>query len=351
MLDRRAIYKHLPGTSTHYSQVGRTFHSFAVVTNSQGFRGPELRRDPGGKRLVVYGDSNVESDFVADADTFVVQLGKSLGDGVEAVNAGVAGYGPDQVSMRLDDELPALAPHLLVVVVYAGNDYGDIVRDKLFRLDEAGELVPSPYVLSPRLLRRFERTQRGLLLTRVAAEVADDLPRSPTGSKKANGRTADDEMARLSAEEVEHYAHSNVVNNLFYDHYDADVAFDPASASARTKVRLMEKVLVRIARTAARAGTPLVFVLAPSPIDACPGYSLGWTIDPARHPGYKPTNLTDALEDIARRNGFRYVNLWDAVQKSHPCELYFPHHDHWNERGQALASEVVAKYIRANGLF
>ena len=83
-------------------------------------------------RVVVYGDSFIHTYYVDADDGFAQQLenglSRRLGSGVEVVNAGVAAYGPDQIALRMEDELPKLRPDLVVVAVFGGNDFGDLVR-------------------------------------------------------------------------------------------------------------------------------------------------------------------------------------------------------------------------------
>ena len=94
--------------------------------NSDGFRGAELQPFPTGLRVVVHGDSFIHAVYSPDEETFVVQLEAQLTQRlqtqVEVINAGVNGYGPDQVSLRLADDLRTLRPDVVVVAVYAGND-------------------------------------------------------------------------------------------------------------------------------------------------------------------------------------------------------------------------------------
>ena len=66
--------------------------------------------------------------YSTDAETFTTQiqeqLSHRLGRPIDVVNAGVTSYGPDQVSLKMEDELPWLEPDLVIVAIYAGNDYG-----------------------------------------------------------------------------------------------------------------------------------------------------------------------------------------------------------------------------------
>src|SRR6185436_20926678 len=85
---------------------------------------------------------------------------------------------------------------------------------------------------------------------------------------------------------------NNEVQQVLGDPYDADVSLAPQSDSARYKVSLMEKVLLRIASVAESRRVPVVFVIIPSGFDVD-----AWEerIDPGTFPEYLPDALTGAL--------------------------------------------------------
>jgi len=68
---------------------------------------------------------------------------------VEAINAGVSGFGPDQNLIRFTEEADIYRPGLLVFHVFADNDFGDIIRNRLFSLDADGSLMRTNMKLSP----------------------------------------------------------------------------------------------------------------------------------------------------------------------------------------------------------
>src|SRR5436305_791664 len=101
--DDTVLVKHVPGTNKAFTRMAVNGGEGIVSHyNSQGFRGPELRPPDHLKRLIVYGDSNVQAEFSELAATFPQQLQARLtpehGPGVEVLNAGVVGDGPDQIS-------------------------------------------------------------------------------------------------------------------------------------------------------------------------------------------------------------------------------------------------------------
>ena len=112
-----------------------------IRINSAGFRGPELDSPRTRPRILVIGDSLVLAGNVAEADTFPARLAAHLDDAYEVVNSGCESYGPDQSLLKLERDLPALQPDLIVLVLCATNDLGDLLRNKLFRLDDKGFLL------------------------------------------------------------------------------------------------------------------------------------------------------------------------------------------------------------------
>jgi len=334
-----------------------------VTINRDGFRGPEISPRKRGLRLIVYGDSFVLATLSELDDTLPKQLEKKLSAAlrlpVEAVNAGVTGYGPDQVSLRIEDEIGPLAVDLLIVAVYAGNDFGDLVRNKIYRPGPDGQLAMNHYRLSrlqveqfpdkpwevPRsmlvrgLARLFERSSG------AAPNKRQREPRSPEASLEAY-------LAKAKAEYEDAIRDGRAkVGGLFADTYNADVSLTPDALSARYAATLMERVLVRIAHVAASHGVPVLFVFIPSAADVGTGPEWsGWARAVARYPGYRRDGLTTFLSRIAEQSGLEYLDLFDSFEKAGASSLYFPKDLHWNPAGQELAAELAMRHIIARGL-
>ena len=322
-----------------------------MTVNRDGFLGPDLR--PGsGPRVVVYGDSFVASEFSPVEERFVTRLGLRLteegGAPVEAINAGVVGYGPDQSVLRLEDEIGPLQPDLVVVAVFAGNDFGDLVRNRLFRLDEEGRLAPRAPQLSARLRAEFTRAARqaegSMLLGGLRELLARPVPEERRLLPAGGFRYLRDRRFREFSLSLP--SGSDEVEHLFGDPYDADLSLAPESASARYKRDLMEGVLARLADTAARHQTPIVFLLIPSAYDTAPHFDHP---DPAEFPEYRPSALTDALAIAATRRGLAFLDLFPVFHAS-ARPLYLRADEHWNAAGQALAADQLAALVRSRGL-
>lgn len=351
-LHPRHLHEMTPGASrsfTRHPENGGGSH--LVEVNSLGYRGAELLPAGSRPRVVVYGDSFIAGEFSPLEETFVRQLGAQLeaklGTPVEAVNAGVVSYGPDQISLRMEQELDSLAPDLVIVSVFADNDFGDLIRNKLFTLAPDGLLAANDFTIAPALESRFEMAQRGPYLYRAFTKLLAGLVVEKVGPEEQVER----DLADCRREWREYVVEGDhVVRERMVGRYDADVSLEPESESARFKVRLMDRVLGRIAAIARERGVPLLLMIIPSPVDAVDHYELG-RVDAQRHPAYRRTALTDAVAAAAAHHGIATVNLMEPFRARDAATLYLRGGDnHWNAAGQRLAAGAVADAIVAGNL-
>lgn len=343
--DDRWLYKLVPGASRSYTHTPTNGGgSVLIEVNHAGFRGKDLPRDAK-KRVVVYGDSYIEGEFSPLEATFPAQLEARL-RGPHVINAGVVGYGPDQVSARMADELPGLGVDLAIVAIYSGNDFGDLLRNKMLRLDDAGHVVDNPWVMGKAMKGAFAESRSGLFLLKLLSKGASRKVVTPIVAPRM------DKALEMAQSEYDEYIvrGDNQIRNLLFDPYNADVALKPDSPSAKYRVRLMEGAILRMKETAERSHVPLVLVIIPDPFDVCDVYD-GYHFDPVEYPEYKRSRLTDLLEDIATRADLQHVNLFEPFRRGDPTKLYFRGgNNHWNDAGQGLAAEVVGDYLLRKGL-
>jgi hypothetical protein len=362
-LDPLCHYTLAPKARTLFVHGPRNGGGIVLVTvNSDGFRGDELRRG-GDPRIVVYGDSCVEADYSPLAETFTrrleVRLSSALGRPVETVNAGVNGYGPDQAFRRFQEDARSLRPIGIVFTVFADNDFGDLIRNRLFRL-EGEDLVEAGGVLGESVRQMFdpEGRDRGFLLYERLRNVLRRSRRAHRATPEAreeNRRTAmarylqlSDELCRREYEETVRKGNP-VISDLVKDHYDADVSFSPGSDAAAYKRRLFEAVLRRVRAAALGEHVRVLVLVVPSPIDVCDGYEI--RVDPRQYPGYDRRRLTTEATGAARRAGLDVLDLFDPFQRAGAADLYYhpPGEDHWNAGGQDLAARLVSERVMAEG--
>jgi len=348
-LDDRFLYRHIPGSRRLADAGDGSWPGVLVQINAAGRRGDESGLSRGARRIIVYGDSYVAAEYTPDSETFAAELERRLTaqlGATEVLNAGVTGYGPDQVTLRIEDELPALRPALTVVALYAGNDFGDLLRNKLFRLDEQGALVPNRPTIGDDVRRAFTVPLEwsSIQIIRVAQSARDRASRpSEPAPPVALDRTAVRLANRIAEYQNYIVAGDNVVRNLVADEYDADVSLEPDSDSARYRVRLMAAMLARLRQSVEAGGSRLLLLIIPEYCDAggpCPE-----TEARRRHPGYRPDGLTGLLARLAREAGIEYVDLFQTFEAAGAGNLYSPRDEHWDVQGQRLAAGEIAKAI------
>ena len=352
--DDRLIFKFIPNRKSVMTRA--PWNGGETIThriNSEGFRGDELRPAGSAARVVVYGDSFIHAYYTAQENTFTARLGvllsQQIGREVEAVNAGLSSYGPDQISLKMEDELPKLRPDLVIVSIFAGNDYGDLLRSKMFRIGEGGTLQPNEWILDPKVRMWLQISQQESILLRTLRSIVRSRSSPPVTNADATN------LGFLLAEAEREYQsfvveRDNVVTNTHLDYYSADVSLIPKSASALYQLALMREVLRRIRDVAERNGVPLVFLFIPHPADVTGSYDQ-WRFDRARFPDYDGRNLTAPLEDMARSLAVPFVNLYDTFRANDANSLYFHGgDDHWNDAGQAMAAKAMTDFLMARRL-
>jgi lysophospholipase L1-like esterase len=367
-LDQRYLFKNKPGARAVFRHPwvdgGRWIN---VEINENGFRGKRSSFDQHAKKIVVYGDSYVAAEYSKDEDTFVARLEEHLNLArspgqlpVQVLNAGVTGYGPDQIALRMEDELPRLRPDLVVVTIFAGNDFGDLLRNKIFRLDAEGRIVLNHHTLDPSAIREFDTTRRSRfhlvrLVTLAYDRVRHRLLRAWGPQPSATDSAKDDVDRMIEARRHEYVDYvirgNNSVSNLLGDDYDADMSISPDSESSRYRIQVMAGVIQRLRDTAEAHGSRLLILIVPSILDACPHYD-AVAVDPKRHPGYERARLTGILEQLARQSGVPEVNLFARLQTDRCSDLFYvdPDDGHWNSRGQERAARITSKFILGTGL-
>lgn len=339
------------------SGIERTYVRDAVDGNDtihwniteEGFRGKPLKKEK--RRIMVFGDSNVQGVFSADDKTFCARLESWLttltGKEVEVVNAGTVGFGTDQCLLRFSRDAVMYHPDDVVFVVFGHNDYGDIIRNRLFELDDHDSLVITRYNrhLDPLLQKPGWFTNIRIMdLVRKFRKKAG-LNRQPDHKEVVD--LTIQQYRNLCDQQFQNYLeHGPNIYSHFFDNYDMDVAAFPDSHAARVKVLLMEGVLKLAQEEAVRQNANLVLVILPSAIDITTNRSIN-RHDLERFPGYKPTNLTDPLEHIAVKYHIPYLNLYPVYSGYYPNTLYFSgtFNDHWTDLGQEIAAEHTAELL------
>lgn len=331
-------------------------------TNSDSFRGPELLSDPG-YRIIVYGDSNIQARFSSYENTYVYKIGEYLREyginDVEVVNAGVVGFGPDQSLIRFEKEAEIYKPDFVILQVFPDNDFGDIIRNRLFEHDanDGIKRTEFPTTVDECLPTNTDHSWNDFLSSLLIVKATNKFLRSFEQQEDGNATNVADlektpkemvvELQEMTEKEYSVYKNSEPKKfSHCEDHYDIDVALDPDQESSRIKLKLMDDVLRIASHFAKSKGIGFLVVIQPSVIDMTEeNAGLGYTYLQT-YPGYKRSILTNAVKKICIANNIPYIDLFDLFLANNPESLYFKGPQaHWNDRGQDVAAKEVASYL------
>jgi hypothetical protein len=271
-------------------------------------------------------------------------------------------FGPDQSLLRFEGEVDRYHPDLVVFHIFADNDFGDIIRNRLFDVDAAGSLVKTshPRTVDHCLSLRYTpcpptaslsdtlNDRASSLLTYFALRkmlMAVKLVKAPVRNPSPD-LLIQNCLQLAQAEYAVYQRSAPRAFSHFPDHYDCDAALFPDRESSIVKVRLMDAVLTRAQHVAESKRVKFLVLIEPSSYDLTTNLRPNYQ-DFAKFSGYKPTNLSGAVETILRARRIAGLNLFETFSKNHPETLFFNGSDdnHWNDAGQLLAARETARCI------
>ena len=336
-------------------------------TNSDSFRGGELSNKHD-MRIMIYGDSNIQARFSNIENTFPQRLDYYLTDysnnDVEVINAGIVGHGPDQSYLRFLQDAPVYFPDVVVFNIFADNDFGDLIRNGLFKIGKNGDLEEIPVkdrkdVVLQELYSRSSFDYRFYNLKFFFSELAElrhkyILPETEIAKNSSKDKSETirrlQKMLTLIEDQYNKYesGHYGYYSN-FTDVYDIDVAINIQEDIVNTKKRLMEKILISANQFANDNDIVFVVLIQPSSVDLTSNSSILKNRDMLMVDGYDAKNISSAIETICKANGIRYLNLFDEFYRNKPSLLYFNgSNNHWNDAGQDLAASLLSQYMLDN---
>ncbi|MEE3329197.1 MAG: SGNH/GDSL hydrolase family protein [Myxococcota bacterium] len=358
------LYSYIPGASKYFIHTAENGGDWVSVhINDQGHRGVDVGPKGETLRILVFGDSYVAAEYSPLEETYPYRLTDEIrtltGKPVETINAGLVGAGPDQVARIMPEAIRKLKPDIVALVITSGNDFGDLIRNKLYAVDRQGGWSEKEPPLGPGLRKMLEPdlySQSGWGRLLRAAWRGTPLRMEQAGLTHRSGPAPgyQDAHQLIRRHQLE-YGNSQidldpVVRNLFDDLYDADLSLLPHSPSAQRKRLLMRIVLTEIKRIAEQAQVPLLIVVVPSPIDVLDdhfGLQARWD----QFPDYDRSTLTRAVAESAQDLDLPVLNLFAPMREApDPSALFFKAgNDHWNAQGQSMAARMTAARLQELG--
>ncbi len=342
---------HRPATAADYARAGdlpelmrRTSLGFrplevdyGYVLNSRSMRTKEYQaaKPPDTYRMVALGDSFVYG-VVPEADHWVTLTGEGLerrrGGAVEALRLGVPATGVPFYLRLWQLEGARLAPDLVVLGFFVGNDFFDELGDARGPAGFKRRLLAASYTL--RLARNLRRLSRGS--DQGLAAARDD-------STRIRGEKGGYELAELSR------GFDESRPSFSAEAYSA-IEAERMSLCARRNLELFEtqlaKVterLARLHREVAAAGSELVVMIIPDEyqadsqvLAAAGGNEADFDLElPQRR-----------LKAFFEEHGIRYLDVLPAFRERGSQErLYLPRDSHWNRAGNRLAAQLLLGHL------
>jgi hypothetical protein len=303
-LDRKLLFKVVPHSN--------------VTINGHGYRDREFPEKSGQrKRILFLGDSLVFGIGVQHFQTLPKALEDMLAPGAEVFNMGMYGYGPDQSLMQLTTQGLALDPDMVILGVFAANDFGDIIKNDLYRLDEGGEIRYNPDNLVGGNIPRLRSRYLYQFLRLRSREKQRGAP------------------PNIGSQEFEH-----VFTQLMSDGYDLELMTDPDSPVSRRKKQLMGGILRGFRRALNERGIPFLVVIIPNAHNVEePEYFEGRGIPPERR-FYNEA----VVAELCREESIPYIDLSEQFleRTARSPGLYEAKHDHHlSVYGNLFAAAVI----------
>jgi hypothetical protein len=260
---------------------------------------------PPGLPLIAVGDSFTFGDELDDADTWPAQLERQLGAPV--VNAGVFGYGLDQIALRAGDLL-ARGPAAALIV--------HVIPDDVLRCEYAYRYAWKPW---------FSVKDGALTLEGVPVPEPDRAP---------PGEPAPRRWLRWS-----------FLADFLYRRIDPDAWLLPGSVRVhRRGVEVGELLVERIDAASRRAGVPWVFALSWFP--RAHAEPIERVLARARQLGVPVVQLEPRVRAELTSGRASIADLYSIhARPGQPLDV-----GHMTARGNALVASALAEALRSLGI-
>lgn len=302
--------------------------------NSLGFRTAEYQpvKPPGTYRVLALGDSfTFDSGFVPVERMWHSVVGQRVRERtrrpVEVLNLGIPGVGPRFALRMFQLEGRRLAPDLVLLGLFVGND--------LF--DEVG--APSPRSGPGRFSLTWRLADHLAVLVRSAAPVLQRLPHDEgPGGHPVRGPVYDPEVALGSDETL-----------VRVERNDARVFARHSRTEAETRLADVAGTVAALDRAVREARGTLVVVVIPDRVQVDDDLRRA-VLGASRPEDYDFDWLQTALTGRLAAAGVRSIDLLPAFRAAAPTppRLYRRADTHWSAAGNRLAADEIAGFLARN---
>jgi hypothetical protein len=322
--------------------------------NRMGFRGEDWPQHAQGFRIVVLGDSFVESSNLPEEEALTTVIERDLrtcpafATGVEVLNLGVSGYGTGQEYVLLDTRVQQLHPDMVLVAFYAGNDVANNIRAL-----SAADQTEKPYFVGSAegSLDHDDSFRSSAAFQKLVGR--DWRNRLINGSyvlqafkQVASGRSIMPEQQPLGPA----YLSDLPEPPLFAPEY-VELFAPPRSESWASAWSVTEKLLVSMRDRAQAQQVQFGMLIIPAPVQALPTQEL-------RRAAMAKFGLEDLdypVERIGRATagaGISFLDLREALRNDADAKRVFLYgfaprfgDGHLNAAGNAVSGAAIARWL------
>ena len=307
-----------------------------ISINSLGYRGKEFSPRKGNQqRILIIGDSFTFGHGVNDHETYAAQLERILDGKVEVINGGyVSCYHPATYYLYLKQFGLHLEPDIVLVGFFIGNDIDSPCFDSLrwvkkdennlpLRIEDIYSKVENGYWVSRKKQYRYRIPWlRESHLFQLIMEIAGPFLTPPDNDDiEWNSRRKLDDYGNVFRQKLPERTH-----RLVQQTKDLFLAMNRiALQQSSVLIPVIIPELMQIDRSTAPP-----FIRRPEELDL-----------------EKPQRI---FTEFFHENGIPYIDLLPAMRHSHEKALYFRGDRHWTPAGHQLAAELIAEYLRKEGM-
>lgn len=302
--DERLGWTGMPNVTTrmHVPVLPRlTVQSFTVRTNNLGFRDDDVRAKKTKQRVLILGDSLLWGLGVDNKNMASEILEKKLFRGkTEVINMAMNAYSTDQEFLVFSSAGKKYKPDNVFLFFYPNDVLGNLCS--VFYRSKKPKFV-------------MDEGKLQLIPAELAGKDDPDSRNVALNCKKDEDFTG------------------------FLKTYPAEY---------ERGVRLTEEIILRLFREVSATGARFFLFYAPHFAQI---YDSEWkhSVDAMHVPdaGMERYKLQNILRAFCRRNGIAFVDMTPVFQKRSRAEYDFfnRYHGHWNEKGNALAAEIMYSAI------
>lgn len=295
-----------------------------VETNSLGFRG-HAPSEKNKKKLMVLGDAFVSSISLKDKEILTGIMESQLGE-YDVLNFGVNGYGQVQEYLLLEKWIDVIKPDVVVLIVCLQNDFADNMGAPGFYPRPSASLEGRDSILT------IHEQSKELIIEKGLSDIF--------GESHVN------------------WLITRAINNLFSkpdslfmtEYYTCQ---SPIPDDYHVAFRIMQDFLIKIANLGKEKDVPVVFVLAPSIVQADDKH---WKVflekNSAARKNFIRSSADDRLMQFAKDNNLLMLDLLPVFRKEAKKNVMFYHlvDQHWTKEGNQVVANILVDYLESKSL-